>query len=639
MNENNLLPFVRPIPVGELPTNNNPSEGGILIVKDDKSPERVPIDFFLNKINAGITGTLTASTVVPAEGYYRYAVVTPGIYNNVNPPITVTQQDLDGNFVIISVSNGVAQKELSKKNAATDNDLIRKEKKEDLYIFVDADSNIVERTSEEGDKFLIGLDGSVQNNISQLKNKIYWSNVDDLYVLTDSNNQIVAKIDSESQLYLPGLEESVQQSINKTNSSIIWQNFSDSDLYLFTDSQNQVIAKFDASAEFYLSGLDGSVQQNIRKGGVKSYAPNSNISDLKYNQLSEEGNALLIRRMVNGLTNFAVPHGVMPQSWDFPIDKIKNLQAPKVEDYVRIGMHNGLVFNPNSGVVHPNIFTFDFPVNGYKYWMTLNGYPNESWEITWLYGTNDPELKDWELISNVPQPFEHNPVVSPPYISSHDSDTFMTYNPFTGEMIVAWRRTLRWGNLPTTQTNEYRYRSSNNGLDWSDVKTLIKPVTADIDLMQSMGIVYNPNTKLFYAFDVANTKQGWKMKWKSNPDIEDVQGWSDETYIDTPLGVTPWHLEVKYIGKTIVILLHENQNVSKTKDDRLWFCATNDLKNFVWSEQDILGGSTPLYKSSFIPVYNPDGSIKFKIAYTTDERVPVSEQWRLKITETQSFNI
>ncbi|NAW50683.1 hypothetical protein GNY06_04545 [Elizabethkingia argentiflava] len=85
--------------------------------------------------------------------------------------------------------------------------------------------------------------------------------------------------------------------------------------------------------------------------------------------------------------------------------------------------------------------------------------------------------------------------------------------------------------------------------------------------------------------------------------------------------------------------MHENQNVSKTKDDRLWFCATNDLKHFVWSQRDVLGGSTPLYKASFIPVYKPDGSMKFKIAYTTDERLPVAERWRLKITETQSFKL
>ncbi|WP_185216169.1 hypothetical protein [Sphingobacterium mizutaii] len=464
----------------------------------------------------------------------------------------------------------------------------------------------------------------------------------------DGNDDVVAEFDKEGDIrsatfpvgIKPELDvmaaavEDVKKSIGAEPLPII---------ETLLDGNGDVMRETDRDGGVHIPGLELTVQEEIAKlkeGGVKSYDNSSKIDVSQYNRLTPESSSVLTRRLLNGLTNFAVPHGVLPQDWNFPIAEIPTLSAPLATSYVPIKMMNGSSLNLDSGVVHPNVFAFDFPVNGYRYWMTINGYPDEKWEITWLYGTNNENLTGWELISEVPQPFEDNPILVPPYLSSHDSDSFIAYDVLRGEIIIAWRRTMRWHTTDADkQTNEYRYRSSNNGKTWSDVKQLIDPVTSNLDLMQSAGVIYNPVDNLYYYFDVYNTlSPGWRIKVRTNRDIQDPNGWGDPTFIATPAGIIPWHLEVKWIGKSVIILLHENQ-MNSPGNDKLWFCASNDMVNWTWSSSDLFGGSTPLYKSSFIPIYNSDGTMKFRIAYTTDERAGTGDQWKLKITDTNNFNI
>nr|WP_199161754.1 SGNH/GDSL hydrolase family protein [Elizabethkingia sp. ASV34] len=120
-NNNNLLPFVKPIPIGQVPENNNPSPNASLLYGNyvNGNPEleanRMSIQYFNDKINTGYNDTMSNSLTIPGSGYFRYKVIYAGKYTNVTPNIEVSTEDLKNNYVVISVRDGVALKELDPK--------------------------------------------------------------------------------------------------------------------------------------------------------------------------------------------------------------------------------------------------------------------------------------------------------------------------------------------------------------------------------------------------------------------------------------------------------------------------------------------------------------------------------------------
>ncbi|MCT4085440.1 hypothetical protein HZP35_17580 [Elizabethkingia anophelis] len=84
--ENNLLPFVKPIPVDKIPINNNPSAASTLLFADEQlNPRRVSIQYFNEKIASGVTGTIKTQQTLPElnalpDGIYRAS--TFGNYAN-----------------------------------------------------------------------------------------------------------------------------------------------------------------------------------------------------------------------------------------------------------------------------------------------------------------------------------------------------------------------------------------------------------------------------------------------------------------------------------------------------------------------------------------------------------------------------
>ncbi|OPC11971.1 hypothetical protein BAX93_05580 [Elizabethkingia meningoseptica] len=84
--ENNLLPFVKPIPVNKIPINNNPSAASTLLFADEQlNPRRVSIQYFNEKIASGVTGTIKTQQTLPElnslpDGIYRAS--TFGTYAN-----------------------------------------------------------------------------------------------------------------------------------------------------------------------------------------------------------------------------------------------------------------------------------------------------------------------------------------------------------------------------------------------------------------------------------------------------------------------------------------------------------------------------------------------------------------------------
>lgn len=106
--------LIETIKASQFPKLANPTTGDFIHAQGDDL-STTPISYFIEKINNGYNGTMSNSLVIPSTGYYRYKVVDPGTYSNVSPNITVTQQEVSENFVVIAVRDGVATKELDPK--------------------------------------------------------------------------------------------------------------------------------------------------------------------------------------------------------------------------------------------------------------------------------------------------------------------------------------------------------------------------------------------------------------------------------------------------------------------------------------------------------------------------------------------
>ncbi|MDV3568130.1 hypothetical protein CMU71_14650 [Elizabethkingia anophelis] len=106
--------LIETIKASQFPKLANPTTGDFIHAQGDDL-STTPISYFIEKINNGYNGTMSNSLVIPSTGYYRYKVVDPGTYSNVSPNITVTQQEISENFVVIAVRDGVATKELDPK--------------------------------------------------------------------------------------------------------------------------------------------------------------------------------------------------------------------------------------------------------------------------------------------------------------------------------------------------------------------------------------------------------------------------------------------------------------------------------------------------------------------------------------------
>lgn len=99
---------------------------------------------------------------------------------------------------------------------------------------------------------------------------------------------------------------------------------------------------------------------------------------------------------------------------------------------------------------------------------------------------------------------------------------------------------------------------------------------------------------------------------------------------DIQLPFTAWHLEMKWLGSSLVALIHSDTI------DQLFVGISTDMKNFEWSA-GVFNAATNLYKSSFIPVFNDNNQVSLKIVYTTDQNS--TPNWQLHTTQTNFTSI
>lgn len=108
----NLIYYIK---ATDLPIRAGMPTGGYFIYSDGDLIRRVSTNELVSNIINATFEVIKPDTVVPSTGYWRFRVLEPATFSNVNPTITVSQSEIDKNWVYIVVNNGVAKKELEAK--------------------------------------------------------------------------------------------------------------------------------------------------------------------------------------------------------------------------------------------------------------------------------------------------------------------------------------------------------------------------------------------------------------------------------------------------------------------------------------------------------------------------------------------
>lgn len=450
-----------------------------------------------------------------------------------------------------------------------------------------------------------------------------------LHGYKDGEGNIYAYYDNNGNLVLAGLDQSVQEEITKvkTKANMISIEPKATDLHHFTDEDKNLVAKIDENGKLYLTGLSQSVQDYLNGQQSLDYS-NPKTFKTKADLYSVDVSSALQSNTVKA----PIGCGLLQQQYHVGKKWINNLSMPVSSNRIVIGAYNDLgtatAWVADSGVVHPNVIKFDEPVCGFKYWMGINPYTdtNENYELPYIYGSNSDALDSWTLIPDFAQPFDVDPPNTGGVMSAHLSDSAFTYDPINGELWFFWRQTLYFDAGRTRENAKQTYfaKKTKDGTNWSERLVLYTQYTMNNDVRLSPAIVFNANDGLFYLYYItfAGALGCETSESLTNPNWKKVA--------DIQLPFVGWHLEMKWLGDSLVALVHSDTV------DQLYLGISRDMKTFEWGT-GLFNAATNLYKSSFIPVFNDNNEILLKIVYTTDQSS--NPKWQLHTTQTNFTTI
>lgn len=448
----------------------------------------------------------------------------------------------------------------------------------------------------------------------------------DTHTFLDANDNVVAAIKEDGALVLTGLKDPVQDEIGALKETTQLDTSSVS--HTIVDKDQNVIAYFDKESKLHLTGLTESVQDTLLNQKVKTDSKKT-IHDF----YTIEAMNFVNNRIVNNLETAPIPYPLLPQPFEIGRTWQNNLTMPVSTEQIHIAGFNGNRWSESIGVCHPYLIRFDAPFHGYKYWCCITPYTSsfEDYEIPWMYGSNDDDLKEWHLIGGgVPMPIDVDPnTTGTEYISGHLSDNGMTYNPITGELVVYWRKSLR--RTSSDIDDQLLYRTTKNGSEWSEIKQLHPIRTRLQNSMLSPSIIFDPKTGLFHLYTVGMYKADGNYHAIQHQTSYDLENWSEVKYLTAYNDLRPWHLEVKWVGDAQVMLLHLETNANA---DKLLVGVAKNFIDFEFS-QNLFTEGVDIYKSTFLPIFEGN-QIALKVFYTTDEFT--TPDWQAHVSQTNFTN-
>jgi len=269
-----------------------------------------------------------------------------------------------------------------------------------------------------------------------------------------------------------------------------------------------------------------------------------------------------------------------------------------------------VVPSPYSGIsheiVHPDIWVFDEPWNGYLRWMVHTPYPDSlsDYENPCIVASNDGI--NWEAPSGLT-----NPVIEKPSpVGSFNYDPDIHYDESAGVLRFVWGT---FGE--TSDTARHYFSESSDGVNWTAREEILS-VTRSVEGILSPTIIHDGSQWVMWTVDtdIAHTYQNLHKRVKTN--------WSDPwgsftVCTMTGMGGAPpdsiWHMKVRLVdGKYRMLFCADTAGGgpltwAESDDGDTW-----DMTNKITlSERDTFGSA--YYRPTFWPYLTEDGRREYDL--------------------------
>lgn len=239
---------------------------------------------------------------------------------------------------------------------------------------------------------------------------------------------------------------------------------------------------------------------------------------------------------------------------------------------------------------HPKVLYFENEWNGYKYWMSYTPYPqgDDSKENPHIAVSND--LITWKTLENLDTPANTKKGLK------YNSDSHIVYNNDLNRLECYWRY------VDDTKNEAIIYRrTTRDGINWTEkeVSLLNKP-RDNMDCVSPAILYENGQYKMWYV-DKNNT-----IKYRTS---NDGLKWSNgiEIFLEYEEDVKSWHLDVIHTSKGYEMLIVSYKNWQMRNDMNLYYTISQDGIN--WKNAKIIMKPTVstlnwdnkgIYRTSFI---------------------------------------
>lgn len=185
---------------------------------------------------------------------------------------------------------------------------------------------------------------------------------------------------------------------------------------------------------------------------------------------------------------------------------------------------------------HPSVVKFDQPWNGYTYWMAMTPYPynDGSYENPSIVVSNDGE--NWIVPSGLT-----NPLVGTPN-PGHNCDADLVYEPEFNELRIYYVE------ADDIISSRVKMVSSQDGVHWSAPQTVIQDLVKKYGILSPSIEILPDGTYMMWYVDAGNagwTSQNNHVRYRTS---EDGINWSAATTCDDFVqpGYQVWHIDVRY---------------------------------------------------------------------------------------------
>lgn len=461
------------------------------------------------------------------------------------------------------------------------------------HILVDVDQKRMFAVQKDGGLKAVGLDGTVQEEIinalliasradSNLENRVTISS-DAIHTLkhSDANNMLMFAVQKDGGIKFVGFEQTLQEVL--------------ADLYAKTEKSSVTLST------------------NLAL-----------LRDKKDVFTTEAQEAMNMQRFAN-INAAPAPLDLHQRKYtisDTWLNEIK-FSKPASKTVINTPYRN------NDGVVHPHLIEFYNGFRGYRYLLKVEPYYNtgEQYENPCIYGSND--LIKFDLLDGFTQPLASRPVSA--WGQNHNSDGVFAYDPRTGDLILVWRETWRnWENTGETR-DAWAMRKTKDGYTWTDKEYLLNPSLPTEFPTAAPAILYDPKKDEWHIY----IGTGSSVKHYVKKELTSV-GWEAPTLITAPSDLKAWHVDCRYVGNKIVILVHDQTN------GQFRFGISDDFVNFKWAIASNYTevGTLDMYKATFRPKFNAQNEMAFDVIYTSRfDSTNIDERWNLFVTQTNYVNV